>query len=265
MDNNITIKSLLTDIGDAIREKNGETEKIIANEMPNKIRALSTSGGSNEIWYPEVNDNGDISWEKSNTNISPVPQNIKGPQGQGINWRGLYSSVETYNILDAVFYNNNSYICTVNNNTKNPSASITDTSEFNALISKEDTNINFTLKEGNIYSVKINNGISVEYTAQNDGNYIWIGSVSPNEYTTYGWFCYTNAEEGNHFICGNNVLNSTFSIKEQSSIESNGWALLAAQGQKGDPGVDGTQIIISPANVIPEVVNGAILILYEPD
>ena len=57
MDNNITIKSLLTDIGDAIREKNGETDKIIANEMPNKIRALSTSGGSNEIWYPEVNDN----------------------------------------------------------------------------------------------------------------------------------------------------------------------------------------------------------------
>lgn len=75
----------------------------------------------------------------------------------------------------------------------------------------------------------------------------------------------TNAEEGNHFICGNNVINSTFSIKEQSSIESNGWALLAAQGQKGDPGVDGTQIIISPANVIPEVVNGAILVLYEPD
>ncbi|MCI7206823.1 MAG: hypothetical protein MSA15_12655 [Clostridium sp.] len=73
MDNNITIKSLLTDIGDAIREKNGETDKIIANEMPNKIRALSTSGGSNEIWYPEVNDNGDISWEKSNTNISPTP------------------------------------------------------------------------------------------------------------------------------------------------------------------------------------------------
>ena len=134
MDNNITIKSLLTDIGDAIREKNGETDKIIANEMPNKIRALSTSGGSNEIWYPEVNDNGDISWGKSNTNISPTPQNIKGPQGQGINWRGLYSSVETYNILDAVFYNNNSYICTVNNNTKNPSASITDTNEFNALI-----------------------------------------------------------------------------------------------------------------------------------
>mgnify|MGYP006956375486 CR=1 FL=1 len=73
MDNNITIKSLLTDIGDAIREKNGETKKIIANEMPNKIRALSTSGGSNEIWYPEVNDNGDISWEKSNTNVSPTP------------------------------------------------------------------------------------------------------------------------------------------------------------------------------------------------
>mgnify|MGYP004639744943 FL=1 len=73
MDNNITIKSLLTDIGDAIREKNGETEKIIANEMPNKIRSLSISGGSNEIWYPEVNDNGDISWEKSNTNVSPTP------------------------------------------------------------------------------------------------------------------------------------------------------------------------------------------------
>lgn len=42
-------------------------------------------GGSNELWYPSVNDNGDISWQKSSSTTTPTTKNIKGPQGiQGV-------------------------------------------------------------------------------------------------------------------------------------------------------------------------------------
>lgn len=38
-------ESKLTDIADAIRSKNGETEKYTPTDMPEKINAISTSGG----------------------------------------------------------------------------------------------------------------------------------------------------------------------------------------------------------------------------
>ena len=38
-------------------------------------------GGSNELWYPTVDSNGNISWQKSESEIPPTPTNIKGAKG----------------------------------------------------------------------------------------------------------------------------------------------------------------------------------------
>lgn len=37
--------------------------------------------GSDEIWLPTVDDTGEISWQKSETDEPPEPRNIRGPQG----------------------------------------------------------------------------------------------------------------------------------------------------------------------------------------
>lgn len=37
--------------------------------------------GSDEIWLPTVDDTGEISWQKSETDDPPEPRNIRGPQG----------------------------------------------------------------------------------------------------------------------------------------------------------------------------------------
>ena len=45
---------------------------------------LHVNGGgtpSNAVWYPTVSDNGDISWEKSDSETAPTPKNIKGDKG----------------------------------------------------------------------------------------------------------------------------------------------------------------------------------------
>ena len=45
---------------------------------------LHVNGGgtpSNAVWYPTVSDNGDISWEKSDSETAPIPKNIKGDKG----------------------------------------------------------------------------------------------------------------------------------------------------------------------------------------
>ena len=45
---------------------------------------LHVNGGgtsSNAVWYPTVSDDGDISWEKSDSETAPTPKNIKGAKG----------------------------------------------------------------------------------------------------------------------------------------------------------------------------------------
>lgn len=41
-----TLNSLFTDIADAIREKTGSTEQIVADDFPEKIKELPTGGSS---------------------------------------------------------------------------------------------------------------------------------------------------------------------------------------------------------------------------
>lgn len=38
-------------------------------------------GGSNELWYPTVDNNGNISWQKSESDTPPTTKNIKGEKG----------------------------------------------------------------------------------------------------------------------------------------------------------------------------------------
>ena len=45
---------------------------------------LHVNGGgtsSNAVWYPSVSDNGNISWEKSDSETAPTSKNIKGAKG----------------------------------------------------------------------------------------------------------------------------------------------------------------------------------------
>lgn len=43
---------------------------------------MGGGGGSDEIWLPEVDENGDLSWTKSSTSTAPETVNIKGPKGE---------------------------------------------------------------------------------------------------------------------------------------------------------------------------------------
>lgn len=42
---------------------------------------INGGGGSNEIWLPNVSEQGEISWSKSSTSTAPTPRNIKGADG----------------------------------------------------------------------------------------------------------------------------------------------------------------------------------------
>lgn len=52
----------LTAIGDAIREKTGETEKILPNNMPDKIRSIETGGNSSPVDILPWGDDYDIKY-----------------------------------------------------------------------------------------------------------------------------------------------------------------------------------------------------------
>ena len=43
---------------------------------------ISGGGGSDSVWLPNVNEDGDISWRRSSTLTPPETMNIKGPQGE---------------------------------------------------------------------------------------------------------------------------------------------------------------------------------------
>lgn len=61
------LKTLFSDIADAIREKTGTTDKIVASDFPSKIRSITTGGGSGEIPnYKWVNLN-------MTSNTTPAP------------------------------------------------------------------------------------------------------------------------------------------------------------------------------------------------
>lgn len=57
----------------------GQTIKF--NENGEMYSEGGGGGSSDELWYPSVNSNGDISWSKSTSDTPPTIQNIKGPQG----------------------------------------------------------------------------------------------------------------------------------------------------------------------------------------
>ena len=49
-------------------------------------------GSSNELWYPNVNNDGDLSWTKQETDTPPTTKNIKGPKGdKGDTGKGITS------------------------------------------------------------------------------------------------------------------------------------------------------------------------------
>lgn len=56
-------------------------------------------GGSDELWYPTVSEEGVISWAKSSSETAPTSRNIKGADGQngqdGADGRGITSIVKT--------------------------------------------------------------------------------------------------------------------------------------------------------------------------
>ena len=43
---------------------------------------MGGGGGSDEIWLPSVDEDGDLSWTKSSTSTAPETVNIKGPKGE---------------------------------------------------------------------------------------------------------------------------------------------------------------------------------------
>ena len=63
---------------------------------------MGGGGGSDEIWLPSVDEDGDLSWSKSSTSTPPETVNIKGPAGaagqdgaDGADGRGITSIVKT--------------------------------------------------------------------------------------------------------------------------------------------------------------------------
>lgn len=77
--------------GDPSAEPTPTVVEQIQSEVNNheeRISNLEEHGGggeSNEVWLPDVDSNGNISWSKSSTTTAPTTRNIKGPQGE----RGL--------------------------------------------------------------------------------------------------------------------------------------------------------------------------------
>lgn len=60
-------------------------------------------GSSNELWYPSVNSDGDISWAKNETDTPPATKNIKGPKGDtGATGKGItyIAKVSTVGLVD---------------------------------------------------------------------------------------------------------------------------------------------------------------------
>lgn len=75
-------------IGDMNNLHTGDNSSLV-----NAINSAYNHGGgggggggtSDDVWYPTVSIEGDISWIKSDTDVPPTPTNIKGEQGeQGI-------------------------------------------------------------------------------------------------------------------------------------------------------------------------------------
>lgn len=74
---------------------------VIRMKLQDVIR-VPGGGGSDEIWLPEVDENGDLSWTKSSTSTAPETVNIKGPAGAdgapgapGADGRGIVSVLKT--------------------------------------------------------------------------------------------------------------------------------------------------------------------------
>lgn len=66
------------------------------------VVGLPGGGGSDAIWLPSVDEDGDLSWSKSSTSTPPETVNIKGPAGaagqdgaDGADGRGITSIVKT--------------------------------------------------------------------------------------------------------------------------------------------------------------------------
>ena len=64
--------------------KQGQGIKITRKAGSNEVEISADGGGgggSDELWRPSVNQDGDLSWEKSASTETPTSQNIKGPKG----------------------------------------------------------------------------------------------------------------------------------------------------------------------------------------
>lgn len=50
----MALADLFTDIADAIREKDGTTETIVANDFPARIQAIETGGGATGLAHGKI-------------------------------------------------------------------------------------------------------------------------------------------------------------------------------------------------------------------
>lgn len=77
-------EQILASIGD-MSELETEAKDTLVAAINEAAESGGGGGGSGKIWLPTVTADGDISWEKSSTDIAPTPRNIKGDRGE----RGL--------------------------------------------------------------------------------------------------------------------------------------------------------------------------------
>ena len=54
------------------------SDEIIDMELQDEV---IVGGASDELWLPNVNEDGDISWQRSKSKVAPETRNIKGPAG----------------------------------------------------------------------------------------------------------------------------------------------------------------------------------------
>lgn len=73
--------------GDGVNISNGQIsakvdgETIKFNDDGEMYSVGGGGGSSDELWYPTLNNDGDLSWSKSTSSTPPTTQNIKGPTG----------------------------------------------------------------------------------------------------------------------------------------------------------------------------------------
>lgn len=86
-----------------ISDTQKKTDNLISETQKETSKAIAQVNLASEVaienskmqWYPNVNEEGDLSWQRSKQENPPEPVNIKGPKGND----GLSGSLEEVNIV----------------------------------------------------------------------------------------------------------------------------------------------------------------------